>query len=163
MGQASLGKSATLPVGALILNRTFSFARIDAAPPLVISLSNSSRPGFDAGKMDCPAFASFALPPTIIGVGAGVDDVADLLIGEFLEFGQNLIGCFSSACIHQHDALRPDLHANVATGSGDHIEVRPDPKYLNSSTALLSERDRGASVDAKKNSNDGLHRYILSY
>ena len=31
------------------------------------------------------------------------------------------------ARVHQHHAIRADLHTDVSAGPGDHVEVRPNP------------------------------------
>ena len=66
----------------------------------------------------------------MIGIRARVNDVADGFVGEFADRRHNQVGRARTTRVHQHDAIRTDLHSNIAARAGDHVEVRTNGNNL---------------------------------
>ncbi len=66
----------------------------------------------------------------MIGIGPGVDDVANGLRCDPLDRGDDVRSAGSRARVHHHDAVLAHLDADIPSGAGDHEEVGPYLQHL---------------------------------
>ena len=66
----------------------------------------------------------------MVGIGPGVDDVANGLRCDPLDCGDNGRSAGGHSGVDDNDAVLTHLNADVPSGAGDHEEVGPDFQYL---------------------------------
>src|SRR4030095_9668152 len=71
----------------------------------------------------------------MIGIGTGVDDVANRLGCDPFDRGDDRGSVCSRSRVHDHDAVFPHLDADIPSGTGDHEEVGPDVHDLETAGA----------------------------
>src|SRR4029077_2448579 len=84
-----------------------------------------------------------------VRIRAGIDDVADWLLAQFLDRAQEFTGRVLRAGIHDNDAIGPDLNADITRRAGNHVEVRAHLKDLDSLALLLHRGGRAEPQGAK--------------
>ncbi len=151
LGHMSLG-NGDVPPGAgarRIRVRTFScestLADVHIGPHDRRPAHGTNRGGRDAAA----GFREGRVAPDDVGIGAGIDDVANGLGGQLRDRGHHLVRGFRGARVHQYDAVRTDLRADVGARADNHVEVRPDLKDLERSRIALRER-----YDARRTQRD---------
>src|SRR5690606_35240648 len=87
----------------------------------------------------------------VIAVMMRVDDVADRLVGELPDRGEDLVGERSELRVDDQHAVVADLHGNVAAGPDEHVDIvahlkRPDLDGVE--VLLRADRLRGREQDA---------------
>ena len=61
--------------------------------------------------------------PDVIGMGVGVDDVADRLVGELPDLRQNLVAHLREGRVDQQHPVVSHLNGDVAAGADEHVDV----------------------------------------
>ena len=117
------------------------------------------RPAAQRIRKDCVARArQLFVAADEIRTRVGVDDVARRQIGQLLQRYQHLVRGRRSAGVDQHDAIRPDLHADIPASPGEHVEVLPDLDHLEPGVRLGgADRQHAAERQRQKNRKDSLH------
>ncbi len=87
-----------------------------------------------------PALARRSVAADVIGVGAGIDDEADGLIGELFDRGHHAVGCGEGSGVDDDCAIGAGLHRDIAAGAGDHVEIRADAQDVEFVVILLGAR-----------------------
>ena len=61
----------------------------------------------------------------MIGIGAGIDDVADRTRRELADLRDDLFGFLASSRVNDHDAIDAELDGDVGAVTGDDVEIGP--------------------------------------
>ena len=99
------------------------------------------------GENGQPGFGQPAVSAHVIRLCARINNVASGQFGQFSDRGQNAVGGAFGTRIHQHDAIDPDLNADISASPGDHVKVRPDLHDIQPAARLLTASDRGCAKD----------------
>ena len=157
VGKAPAGYGDACPVGALILVSTLLGRqnRGHAAEKVPGQRDRSGR-----REQRLPCLRDRLVAADVIGIGAGVDDVANRARRDLLDRRQDVGGLGRRAGIDHDHAIVADLHADVAAAAGDHEEVRAELKDLEAAgrgDARLSALRRGcdASTSLRRDTASG--------
>ena len=70
------------------------------------------------------------VPAGVVGVRAGIDDVANGSVRQPLDGCEHSVGELLRTRIHDDGADRTHLDGDVRAGAGNHVEIRPDLYHL---------------------------------
>ena len=91
----------------------------------------------------------------MIRIGTGVDDIADRLRRDALDRRQHRIGLRTRTRIDDDNAVFANLHADVSTCAGNHVEIWTDLEHLQ--VLRLPNRGRLAQRDKCGEQKDESH------
>ena len=87
------------------------------------------------------------------GVCTRINNVANRLLGGFLDSCDNSIGSLDATRVYEDCAVWSGLHGYISTRPRYHIKIRTDPKDFQSIVILLAVRDENESTQNEKKTN----------
>src|SRR5207253_3563911 len=99
-----------------------------------------------------PGFRQSGVTADMVRVCAGIDDVTRGKRSYFFDRRQNAVRGALGSRIDKHHAVDADLNGDVSTGSGNHVEVRPNLYHVQITARLLRMRERDCGTNNQKKS-----------